>query len=70
MTRAKPNSDRRRVVIDLSWPLGESVNAETDKNAYLDTPLSLTFPTVDDITNELNHLGHGTLLYKVDISPC
>ena len=22
MTRAKPNSDRRRVIIDLSWPLG------------------------------------------------
>ena len=38
MTRAKPNSDRRRVIIDLSWPLGASVNAGIDKNAYLDAP--------------------------------
>ena len=27
MTRDKPNSENRRVIIDLSWPLGESVNA-------------------------------------------
>ena len=26
-TRDKPNSANRRVIIDLSWPLGESVNA-------------------------------------------
>ena len=27
MTRSKPNSDRRRVIVDLSWPQGASVNA-------------------------------------------
>ena len=27
MTRAKPNSDRCRVIIKLRWPLGASVNA-------------------------------------------
>ena len=53
MTRAKPDSDRRRVIIDLSWPLGASVNAGIDKNTYLDAPFALTFPSVDDITNEL-----------------
>ena len=26
------------------------------------------FPTVDDVTNELKHLGRGALLYKVDVS--
>ena len=66
MTRAKPNSDRRRVIIDLSWPLGASVNAGIDKNVYLDAPFALTFPTVDDITNELKRLG--VFLYKVDVS--
>ena len=29
--------------------------------------ISLTFPTVDDITTELKKLGHGALLYKVNI---
>ena len=68
MTRAKPNSDRCRVIIDLSWPLGASVNAGIDKNTYLDTLFALTFPTVDDITNELKRLGRGAFLYKIDIS--
>ena len=49
MTRNKPNSDRRRAIIDLSWPLGPSVNSGIDKNTYLDAPFMLTFPTVDDI---------------------
>ena len=68
MTRNKPNSDRRRVIIDLSWPLGALVNAGIDKNTYLDAPFSLTFPTVDDITSELKCLGRGALLYKIDVS--
>ena len=66
MTRAKPNSDRRRVIIDLSWPVGASVNAGIDKTSYLSSPFSLTFPTVDHITTELMRLGRGALLFKVD----
>ena len=68
MSRAKPNSDRRRVIIDLSWPLGASVNAGIDKTSYLGSPFSLTFPTVDDITDQLTRLGRGALLFKVDVS--
>ena len=68
MTRPKPNSDRRHVIIDLSWSLGASVNASIYKNSYLDSDFSLTFPTVDDITAELKTLGRGALLYKVDVS--
>ena len=26
MSRPKPNSDSRRVIVDLSWPKGESAN--------------------------------------------
>ena len=68
MTRNKPNSDKRRVIIDLSWPLGASVNSGIDKNMYLDAAFMLTFPTVDDITSELKRLGPGALLYKIDVS--
>ena len=55
------------MIIDLSWPLGLSVNAGIDKNSYLDSDFALTFPTVD-ITAELKKLGRGALLYKVDVS--
>ena len=68
MTRSKPNSDRRRVIVDLSWPQGASVNAGIDKFSYLNSAFALTFPTVDDITSELKRLGRGALLYKVDVS--
>ena len=68
MTRAKPNSDRRRVIIDLSWPIRVSVNAGIDKTSYLGSTFSLTFPTVDDITRQLKNIGRGALLYKVDVS--
>ena len=67
MTRNKPNSDNCRVIIDLSWPLGASVNSGIDKNTY-HAPFMLTFPTVDDITSELKRQGRGFLLYKKDIS--
>ena len=48
MTRHKPNSERCRVIVDLSWPQGASVNAGIDKTSYLESEFYLTFPTVDD----------------------
>ena len=68
MTRNKPNSDRRRAIIDLSWPIGASINAGIDTEIYLNSPFALTFPTVDDITSHLKCLGRGSLLYKIDVS--
>ena len=68
MTKYKPNSDRCRVIIDLRWPLGASVNAGIDKNTYLGSDFELTFPSVDEITNALKCFGRGAFLYKVDVS--
>ena len=68
LTREKPNSDNRRVIVDLSWPLGLSVNGGIDKNSYLGTDFSLHLPTIDHITEQLKILGKGCHLYKIDIS--
>ena len=68
MTRNKPNSDVRRVIIEMSWPIGASVNSGTDKDTYLNSPFALTFPTVDDITSQIKHLGIGAVLYMIDVS--
>ena len=57
MIRAKTNSDRHRVIIDLSRSLGASDTAEIDKNSYLHSNFSLAFSTVDDITTALKKLG-------------
>ena len=50
MTRDKPNSENRRVIIDLSWPQGNSVNAGVPSDKYLGTEFFLTYPSVDNIT--------------------
>ena len=68
MTREKPNSDTRRVIIDLSWPKGSSVNSGIDKNSYLGSEFALTFPTVDNITQDLRKVGPGAHIFKIDIS--
>ena len=68
MTREKPGAPHRRVIIDLSFPAGESVNAGVDSEQYLRSKVLLTLPTIDTITNELVKLGKGALLYKIDIS--
>ena len=68
MTHPKANSDTRRVIIDLSWPKGYSVNDGVDKSTYMGTDFHLTFPTIDDLTTELVKLGRGAHLYKIDVS--
>ena len=68
MTRDKPGSENRRVIIDLSWPSENSVNAGIHKDSYLGTDFSLTFPTVDHITDALKNIGRGALLFKIDIN--
>ena len=68
MTREKPNASRCRVIIDLSFPQGLSVNTGVTKDTYLDTPFILKLPTIDTITNQVKALDRGCKLYKVDIS--
>ena len=68
MTRDKPGSENRRVIIDLSWPIGSTVNSAIDKDSYKGTEFALVLPTVDHITDQLKLLGKGAHLYKIDIS--
>ena len=60
MTRPKKDSPDYRVILDLSYPLGHSVNSHVPLNALDDTPF--------DLANTMRRLGRGCLLYKVDLS--
>ena len=68
MTRPKANSDNRRVILDLSWPQGSSVNDGIEKDAYMGVDFNLTFPSLDHLTTQLTKLGKGAHIYKVDVS--
>ena len=68
LIREKPNSENRRVIVDLSRHLGQSVNTGIDKTSYLGTDFLLTLPTIDHITDQFKALGTGCHFYKIDIS--
>ena len=68
MTREKPNSVHRRVIIDLNFPHGTSVNSGVTKDMYLGTPFVLKLPTIDTVTDQIKALGRGCMMYKIDIS--
>ena len=56
------NMGKWRMITDLSFPHGRSVNDGIDS-----TLSSLSYIAVDDIAVVVTHLGPGTLLAKVDI---
>ena len=68
LTREKPNSDNRRVILDLSFPVGQSVNDGVAKDKYLNTYFHLNYPSVDSIVNSLKSMGPSAMIYKIDIS--
>ena len=68
MTRAKQDSDKKRTIVNLSWPPNISVNAGVKKDIYLKTVYSLHYPSINNITEALVKLGPGAQLYKIDIS--
>ena len=68
MTRDKSSSTNRRVIIDLSWPLGNSVNSGVESDSYLGTDFILTYPSVDNITDEVLKLGKMCQIFKIGIS--
>ena len=61
MTREKPDSKHRRVIVDLSFPPDHSINAGITPDTYLGTPFLLALPTIDDITKKIIKLGRGSL---------
>ena len=63
----KQDSAERRIILDLSWPAGTSVNDGISSSSYLGEDISLTYPTVDSIASLIWSVGTGCLLDKRDL---
>lgn len=63
----KKGSEERRIVIDLSWPKGFSVNDGIAKNEYLGEEVNLKFPTVDALIQLIKIKGRNSLMFKKDL---
>ena len=66
-TVPKRDSAERRVIVDLRWPCGTSVNDGIPSDSFLGESISLTYPTIDSIVDAVSSLGPGCLLYKRDL---
>lgn len=66
LSRPKDNKSRR-IIVDLSWPRGNSVNSAA-YHTYDNLEYKLTYPSLDVIKERLLELGPSALLYKIDIS--
>ena len=66
-TVEKRDSIERRVIVDLSWSCGHSVNDGIHKDLYLGLPIDITYPTLDLIVEAIIDFGPGCLLYKRDL---
>ena len=63
----KKDSNERRVILDLSYPKGNSVNDFISKEFYLEEKIDLMYPKVDDLVQLIKAKGKGCLLFKVDL---
>ena len=61
MTQDKSSSVNRR---DLSWPIGNSVNSCVSADKYLDAEFIVTYPCIDNITDQALKLGKSCEIFK------
>ena len=66
--RDTSSSEHRMVIIDLSWPISQSVNSGVAPDTYLDTEFVLTYPSIDNIIDEALKLDKVCQIFKIDIS--
>ena len=58
---------KRRVIVDFSFPPGRAINDGIPKATYLEYSIQFCLPSVHSMTDRLNELGPGCLLYKRDL---
>ena len=66
-TVIKKDSVERRVILDLSYPVGNSINDEIFQEYYLGKKINICYPNVDDLVDIIKLKGQDCLMYKKDL---
>ena len=66
MARDKPDGSIR-VIVDLSWPIGQGVNSYVPGNLFDEIFFTLKYPTIDLVVEKIRSMGPSALLFKVDL---
>ena len=67
LTRPK-DGDKCRVILDLSYPHGLSLNDQVDRLAFNGSSFHLKFPSVDDIVQEICSHNDNVTIAKIDVA--
>ena len=67
-TRPKKGSEERRVILYLSFPIGNMVNDGIPKDSYMGFTATLAFPKTDEFAFRIFQLGEDCLMFKIDLS--
>ena len=67
MTTPKKHSEKRRVILDLSFPPDASVNYGIPRDMYLNEPFKLHLPGAQDLCRLIIQQGPGCLMWSVDL---
>lgn len=68
MSRPKNESDKRRVISDLTFPYEKSLNAYIMKNGVAGETRDHSLPTVEEFVGRLSEIGPGAYMSTIDIS--
>ena len=63
----KRDSNKHQVNLDMSFPIGHSINDRIDKDHYLEVAIDLTYPTINSFTTMVKAVSPGALMYKRDL---
>ena len=66
-SRPKKGTDKCRIILNLSFPPGTSVNDGISKYWYCNTEIKLTYPTIDTLARRIAHLGVDCRIWKKDL---
>jgi hypothetical protein len=67
-TVIKKDSVERRVILDLSYPVGNSINDGISQEYYLGKKINICYPNVDDFVDIIKLKGQGCLMFKKDLN--
>ena len=66
-THDKKDSEEKRIIVDMSFPKGNSINDGIKNDCYLNEQICLKYPTVDKLVEIVKKKGKGCMLFKQDL---
>lgn len=68
MTRPKRDSEDRRIIIDLSYPVGMAVNDGIQTDNHFGNNITYSLSSISDLIERVKQQGRGCYIWKADLT--